>query len=114
MASIDTENEKLYSKATLGACKEDGFMDSSAGVGEIYLDKDVFKLSGTIHGEKIEFSISPEKIGAFPITPGDHFDIYHNGNLIYVYPDPDRRITVKWVAFLDKLVSEKKQLTSVK
>ncbi len=107
--SIDTENEKLISKAKLGACKEDGFMDPDAGEGEIYLDKDVFKLSGIMHGEKIEFSVATEKIGAFPITPGDHFDIYHNGNLIYVYPMPDMRATVKWVCFLDRL-NEKRKL----
>ena len=106
--SIDTENEILSSKARLGCCKEDGFMDANAGEGEIYLDKNVFKLRGTLHGEPIEFEVKSEKIGAFPITPGDHFDIYHNGNLIYVYPMPDMRVTVKWVCFLDKLNAEKK------
>lgn len=105
--SIDTENEKISSMARLGACKEDGFMDPNAGEGEIYIDKDVFKLSGIIHGEKIEFSVKSEKIGAFPITPDDHFDIYHNGKLIYVYPEPDHRSTVKWVCFLDKLNSDR-------
>lgn len=108
--SIDLANERLESKARLGCCKHsDGFMDGCAGEGEIYLDKDVFKLSGTLHGEKIEFSVQPEKIGAFPITPADHFDIYHNGELIYVYPEPDPKITVKWVSFLDKLMSEKRK-----
>ena len=106
--SIDTDSEKLFSKARLGCCREDGFMDSEAGEGEIYLDKDVFKLRGTLHGEAVEFEVKSEKIGAFPITPGDHFDIYHAGRLIYVYPEPDLRMTVKWVSFLDKLHSEDK------
>ena len=109
-SSIDTDNEKLFAKARLGCCKEDGFMDHTAGDGEIYLDKDVFRLTGTLHGEEIEFEVKTEKIGAFPITPGDHFDIYHNGRLIYVSPKPDPRMTVKWVCFLDKLNSEKKAL----
>ena len=112
-SSIDTENEALTSKARLGCCNSDGFMDGNAGEGEIYLDKDSFKLSGTLHGEKIEFTVSSDKIGAFPITPGDHFDIYHNGELIYVYPEPDARMTVKWVCFLDNLM-EKKRLESKK
>ena len=56
-----------------------------------------------MHGEKIDFTVKSEKIGAFPISPGDHFDIYHNGRLIYVYPEPDLRSTVKWVCFLDRL-----------
>ena len=110
--SIDTETEFLSSKARLGCCKADGFMDSNAGDGEIYLDKSTFRLSGTLHGEKIEFTVNPEQIGAFPATPGDHFDIYHNGKLIYIYPTPDQRMTVKWVAFLDKLNSKKKLHTS--
>ena len=101
--SIDTDTETLSSKARLGCCGEDGFMDSQAGYGEIYIDKDVFKLSGTLHGEKVEFTVKSDKIGAFPVTPGDHFDIYHGGNLIYVYPDPDPNTVVKWVCYLDKL-----------
>ena len=103
--SINTETEHISSHARLGCCGEDGFMDPNAGEGEVYMDKDIFRLSGTLHGEKIEFSISPDKIGAFPATPDDHFDIYHNGRLIYVYPLPDLRMTVKWVCFLDKLNS---------
>ena len=106
--SIDTECEHLEAKVKLGCPGEDGFMDENAGEGEAYIDKDVFKLSGTLHGEAIEFSISPEKIGAFPITPGRHFDIYHHGKLIYVYPQPDERLSVKWVCFLDKLMETKK------
>jgi hypothetical protein len=79
------------------------FMDGNAGEGEIYLDKNVFKLKGVMHGDAVDFSVSTDKIGAFPITPGDHFDIYIGGNLVYVYPEPDPRATVKWVCFLDKL-----------
>ena len=101
--SIDTETECLSTKARLGCCGEDGFMDPQAGEGEVYMDKDVFKLSGTLHGEKIEFSTKTERIGAFPITPGEHFDIYHNGKLLYIYPLPDLRTSVKWVCYLDSL-----------
>ena len=82
--SIDTETERLQSHARLGCRGKDGYMDPQAGKGEIYMDKDEFKLSGTLHGEKIEFSVKTEKIGAFPVTAGEHFDIYHNGQLIYV------------------------------
>ena len=105
--SIDTESEILSSKVRLGGCKADGFMDPFAGDGVAYLDKNVFKLSGTIHGEKIEFSVKPEQIGAFPATPADHFDIYHNGNLIYIYPE-NLQMTVKWVCYLDNLMAKKK------
>lgn len=106
--SIDTENEKLFTKARLGCCGDDGFMDPYAGEGEVYMDCREFRLSGTLHGEKIKFTVSTEKIGAFPIMPGDHFDIYHSGNLIYVYPEPDLRSTVKWVCFVDRFNAERK------
>ena len=105
--SIDTETECLDSKIRLGACGEDGFMDPHAGEGVAHLDKNKFTLSGVIHGEKIEFSVDTEKIGAFPITPGEHFDIYHNGNLIYIYPEPDNNTCVKWVSFLDAFNAKK-------
>ena len=113
--SMDVENGHLFTKAKLGCCGADGYMDESAGEGEVYIDKDVFRLSGTIRGEKIEFTVKSEKIGAFPITPGDHFDIYHGGELIYIYPDPEPKDSVKWVCFLDKLNSvRKKQKQSAK
>ncbi len=108
-ASLDVENGHLESKVRLGCCGADGFMDPNAGEGEIYMDKDVFKLSGTLHGEEIAFSVQPEKIGAFPISPGDHFDIYHNGKLVYVYPQPDEKASVKWVCFLDNLTAKKRE-----
>ena len=108
--SIDIEKETISSKARLGCCGADGFMDSNAGNGEIYLDKNVFKLSGTLHGKEVDFTVPTERIGAFPVTPGDHFDIYHDGELIYVYPEPDLNMTVKWVCFVDKFNFEKKQL----
>ena len=110
---LDADNDRLYSRARLGACGIDGFMDPSAGTCEIFLDKNEFKLVGTLRGERIELTTAPEKIGAFPITPGDHFDVYHKGQLLYVYPEPDMRLTVKWVIFLDKLVAKAKAAASV-
>ena len=106
--SIDTETESMSTKARLGCCRADGFMDPEAGEGEVYIDKDTFTLRGTLHGEPIEFSQSSDKIGAFPISPGDHIDIYHNGRLIYIYPLPDLKASVKWVCFLDKLNADNK------
>lgn len=105
--SIDTDNEIMESKVGLGACGDDGMMDRDAGEGEIYMDKDVFRLRGTLFGEEIDFEAATEKLGAFPITAGDHFDVYHNGRLIYVYPRPDMRASVKWVCFLDRLMQKK-------
>ena len=108
--SIDLESEVLSTKARLGCYDEDGFMDYNAGEGEVYLDKDVFKISGTLHGEKIEHTLKTEKLVAFPVTPGDHFDLYINNRLIHVIPLPDPNLTVKWVCFLDKLTASQKAL----
>lgn len=107
-ASLETEGGHLFTKARLGCCGEDGFMDPSAGDGEVYIDKDKFTLTGVMHGEKIEFETRPEVITAFPITPGEHFDVYHNGSLIYVYPQPNMNDSVKWVCFLDNLMQKKR------
>lgn len=107
-ASLDTEGGHLFTKARLGCCGEDGFMDPFAGEGEVYIDKDKFTLTGVMHGEKIEFETRPEVITAFPITPGEHFDVYHNGHLIYVYPQPNMNDSVKWVCFLDNLMQKKR------
>ena len=107
-ASLDTEGGHLFTKARLGCCGEDGFMDPFAGEGEVYIDKDKFTLTGVMHGEKIEFETRPEVITAFPITPGEHFDVYHNGRLIYVYPQPNMNDSVKWVCFLDNLMQKKR------
>lgn len=106
--SIDTDTEYIASKVKLGCCGEDGFMDEEAGEGEAYIDKDVFRLKGVMHGKEVDFSVASEKICAFPITPGRHFDVYHNGQLIYVYPQPDERMSVKWVCYLDNLMAKKR------
>ena len=82
-------------------------MDEYAGEGTAYIDKDVFRLKGVMHGEEVDFSVNPEKICAFPITPGKHFDVYHGGKLIYVYPQPDERESVKWVCYLDKFNADR-------
>ncbi|MBR2341440.1 MAG: 1-acyl-sn-glycerol-3-phosphate acyltransferase [Clostridia bacterium] len=108
--SIDLDSETLYAKAKLSCCNQDGYMDHEAGEGEIYLDKDVFKLSGTLHGEKIEHTVSTEKLVAFPISPGHHFDIYIDGKLVLASPQPDPKSTVKWVCFLDRLTARRKAL----
>ncbi|MBQ7344359.1 MAG: 1-acyl-sn-glycerol-3-phosphate acyltransferase [Clostridia bacterium] len=108
--SIDVENESIFAKARLGTPGEDGYMDPYAGEGEVYIDKDTFSLKGTLHGEAVDFSISPEKIGAFPISPGDHIDVYVHGKLVYIYPEPDLRSSVKWVCFLDKLCAQRNEL----
>lgn len=101
-AEINPEGEYLESKVKLGCPGEDDYMDENAGEGYAYIDAHEFRLKGQLYGEPVEFSVRTDRIGAFPITPGRHFDIYHEGRLIYVYPQPDERMTVKWVSYLDR------------
>ena len=107
--SMDVDNITLKSTVRLGYPNDKGFMDKNAGEGEIYIDSSEFRLSGTIHGEKIEFTVPTDKIGAFPVSPGDHFDIYHHGNLIWIYPTPNPNISIKWVCFVDRLNEIRKE-----
>ena len=107
-ASIDTYTESMQTKVRLGCIGEDGFMDHNAGEGEIYIDKDVFKLNGVMHGKDVDWVISTDKLGAFPVIPADHFDLYHNGDMIYIYPQPDPKTSIKWVSFLDNLNARKR------
>ena len=51
--------------------------------------------------------MKPEQITAFPVTLGEHIDIYHKGKPIYIYPD-NAHLTVKWVSFLDNLMAKQK------
>ena len=84
-------------------------MVDNAGEGEIYMDKDVFKLSGTVFGKPIEFSTQSEKIGAFPVGPGKSIDIYHEGKLLGLCPEGGGARAVQWVCFLDRLMETKRQ-----
>lgn len=113
-AEINPEKEHLESKVKLGCPGEDGYMDENAGEGYAYIDAHEFRLKGQLYGEPVEFSVRSDRIGAFPITPGRHFDIYHEGRLIYVYPQPDERMTVKWVSYLDRLSELRRALPAEK
>ena len=35
-------------------------------------------------------------------------DVYHGSKLIYIYPQPDLKASVKWVCYLDKLMEVKR------
>lgn len=108
--SIDTDKEYISTHARLGTCGKDGFMDPNAGEGEVYIDKDEFRLVGKLFGEDVSFSVKTDRIGAFPISPGDHIDIYNEGKLIYIYPQPDLNSSVKWVCYLDKFNRNRKTM----
>ena len=103
---IDTDIP-LHAHVRVGTPDELGNMNEAAGEGEVTLSREALTFSGTVNGEALSFEISADTLGGIPITVAKHFDVYHNNRLYYFYPLPDTRISVKWVAFYDKLLAEK-------
>ena len=94
----------LTARVRIGTPDGEGYMNENAGEGEATLSREEFRFTGTVSGEPLDFSIPTEAIGGLPITVGKHFDVYYNNRLYYIYPLPDTRLSVKWVAYLDKLL----------
>ncbi|MBO5051428.1 MAG: 1-acyl-sn-glycerol-3-phosphate acyltransferase [Clostridia bacterium] len=109
IGQVDLACDVLETDAILGAVNEKGNMDENAGQAHVRMDRETFTLEGTLFGQPIAVSRRTVDITAFPTTVGKHFDIYHNNKLVYIFPQPDTRIAVKWVAYLDRLVEEEKQ-----
>ena len=86
-------------------------MNESAGEGDVTLSREAIVFSGTVEGETLAFTLPTDAIGGLPITVGKHFDVYYNNRLLYLYPEPDHRLSVKWVVFFDKLLLEREALT---
>lgn len=96
-------DKPLESQAIVMAADENGNRDKNAGQGTIKMDKDSITFTGTVFGEPLEFIESTGSVKAFPASVGSHFDIYHNKVMYNFRLQPDPRINIKWVAFLDKL-----------
>ncbi len=105
---IDTSHP-MEADVRVGTPGEDGYMNENAGNGHVTLSREGITFRGTVNGEEISFSLPADKIGGIPITVAKHFDVYHNNRLYYFYPEPDNRISVKWVAYYDKMLLEKNE-----
>ena len=97
----------LETDCLIGTTDSDGYMDMNAGEGHITIDRDNIHFTGTCYGEPLEFTESTSVIKGFPASVGNHIDIYHKKQLYYIKPQPDSRMTIKWVAYLDKLTKER-------
>lgn len=100
-------DEPLNTDCILGVVGSDGNMDKTAGYGHIVMNRDSITFTGQCCGEPLEFTEPTSVIKAFPASVGDHFDIYSKKILYYIIPQPDKRTTIKWVLWLDKLTKEK-------
>lgn len=101
----------LSSHVRVGTPDENGDMNENAGEGDVTLSREAITFSGTVGGLPLDFVLPTDAIGGLPITVGKHFDVYYNNRLLYFYPEPDNRLSVKWVVFFDKLLLEREALT---
>ncbi|MFR2531493.1 MAG: lysophospholipid acyltransferase family protein [Anaerovoracaceae bacterium] len=102
---IDTEIP-LESETILAAADEKGNIDRNAGCGTIYMDKKIIRFSGECFGEPLEFTEKTSDIKAFPISVGDHFDLYHKKRMYNFILQPEPRQVIKWMQYLDKVTKE--------
>lgn len=96
----------METDAIVGAVDENGNMDKNAGTAHVRMDRATFSFEGTVFGKPVSFTRDTPGITAFPVTVGEEFDIYYNNTLYYIHPQPDKRLAVKWVAWLDRLTEE--------
>ena len=97
----------LETDCLVGTTDSDGYMDMKAGQGHITMDRENIHFTGTCYGQPLEFTESTSIIKGFPASVGNHIDIYHKKQLYYIKPQPDSRVTIKWVSYLDKLAKER-------
>lgn len=97
----------LETDCLLGTTDAHGYMNRNAGKGHITIDRENIHFTGTCWGEPLEFTESTSIVKGFPASVGNHFDIYHKKQLYYIMPQPDSRMTIKWVIFLDKVTKER-------
>ena len=107
--TLDT-SVPMAAHVRVGTPDELGNMNENAGEGDVTLSREAICFCGTVNGEHLEFELPTERIGGIPITVAKHFDVYHNNRLYYFYPEPDTRLSVKWVAYYDKLLQEREAL----
>lgn len=97
----------LETRARIGTPDAKGYMNSEAGEATVRLDAAYLSLEGVVDGKPLSFSVPTARLGALPATVADHFDVYYANRLYYIYPRPDPRVTVMWVAYLDCLKQQK-------
>ncbi len=103
---IDT-SVPIDSEVSVASPGEDGLLVKDAGHGRLKVDRDSISFTGEVFGEPLEFSEKTSIVCAFPASVADHVSMYSKRILYYFYPEPDRKVTVKWVQYLDKVTKER-------
>ena len=100
-------DETIDSDVKVATPGEDGLLVKDAGHGRLKVDRDSISFSGEVLGEPLEFSEKTSIVSAFPASVADHVSLYSKRVLYYFYPEPDKKVTVKWVQYLDKVTKER-------
>jgi len=96
----------LESETIIAAADEKGNIDRNAGHGTIYMDREIIKVCGVCFGKPLEFTEKTSDIKAFPVSVGDHFDLYHKKLMYNFILQPEPKAVIKWTLYLDKLTKE--------
>lgn len=99
-AQLDPSNDTIACHAKLNATNEKGYMVASAGEADILLNASGFSIKGTLFKKPYELFVPSQRLPAFPVTPGHHFDIYDQNRLINVLPE-DGRDAIRFVTLCD-------------
>jgi len=100
--SVDI-SEPVSMPVTVSGTNAEGYMTHGIGEGVFTVGKEGFCFVGKLDDADVNFSIPLEKVAGFPITVGDHVDIYYNKRLLLMEPSPDRRKAIILVTYLEKL-----------
>ena len=71
--------------------------------GECYLNSREFHY----HSEKEDFTISVEELPALAYSCNEEFELYHNNELHYFYPEENRQQAARWALLVDMLAERR-------
>ncbi len=105
VSTLDTSSP-VSAECSVSTTDENGYMVRDCGRGTLTVDSEKITFSGTVMGRDGGFVLNTRDVRAFPLTPGDHIDIYYNRRLFLFSPVPDPRDAVILAAYMDKLSEE--------
>lgn len=102
-------NKPIETETIIATPDEDGIMNWDSGRGTIRMDRENISYKGTLNGEEFEFTEKTLDIKGIPISVNHHFDVYNKKVLYNFIPIPEKRVVIKWTAYMDKVVRERKE-----
>ena len=61
------------------------------------------------HSDKEDFTIPTEELSALAYSCNEEFELYHNNELHYFYPEKDRQQAARWALLVDMLAEKRKK-----